>query len=148
MICVSRFATCSLLLCLLFSLVSASARCQTGENYVISGSELTQLSTIFERLDALNARLQSELTASRESLTQLENELIGLKQDLDELQKHLAASGTELTQLREQLRIAQDLLTRVERSFEEYRNAAESRIRRLMVQRNVCVALAVLALIF
>jgi peptidoglycan hydrolase CwlO-like protein len=141
MICVSRFATCSLLLCLLFSLVSASARCQTGENYVISGSELTQLSEIFERLDSLNAKLQSELTASKESLTLLENELIGLKADLAELQQ-------ELTQLRAQLQTAQSLLTQAEKSFEEYKKEAELRIRSLVVQRNVCVALAVLALLF
>ena len=127
------------LLSLLLLLSLASRCCKAEENYIITGSELQQLSEIFERLEMLNAKLSSELTASKESLRQLEDELTKLKADLAELQITLARSETESTRLRELLLKAENSLTQLEASFEEFKSAAQSQIRKLRRQRNLAL---------
>jgi septal ring factor EnvC (AmiA/AmiB activator) len=143
-LCRSKLVIWPLVLCLLLASAICARPCRAEDNYVISGSELRQLSEIFERLETLNQRLSSELSASRENLRKLEDELSGLKQDLAELQSTLARSEQESTQLWEQLQTAQSLLEQAEQSFSEYKSAAESQIKSLRTQRNLAILLAII----
>ncbi len=135
--------------------------CKANDNYVITGTELRQLSEIFDKLATLNEKLNNELSLSKQNLQQLEAELAQLKNelqtlrdklerlknDLAESQISLTRSEEELTQLREQLQIAENSLKQLEQSFAEYRHAAESRLKRVILERNLAILVAVLMLL-
>ncbi len=132
----------ALLCCLL--LVICARPAQAEENYIVTGSELQQLSAIFEKLETLNQKLSGELATSKESLHLLEDELLKLKADLAGLQTTLAQSEMVSTQLRELLQKAENSLTQLEASFEEFKSAAQSQIRKLRRQRNLAILAAII----
>jgi chromosome segregation ATPase len=145
---------------LLLAFVSPS--CQAEGSYRLYESELTRLQQICEKLDKLNNQLSNKLTISEVSLTQLQNELESCKAELTQLQNQLQASQAELTQLQNQLQASQaeltqvknylttaeNLLRKAEESFEQYKKEVKSKIRKLVIQRNVLTVIAIIAACF
>ncbi|MFH1740407.1 MAG: hypothetical protein ABIH23_15470 [bacterium] len=139
-------------LSLLFSLpVIALAGEQPEQSYAIYESELNRLLEIWTQLEMLNEKLSQELTTlqsnserlttqlseSRAELSRLRGDLASLSADCETLRQQLLLSQKESEMLQTALRLADSSLTRLETSFSEYRNAAQSQIKRLTRQKNI-----------
>lgn len=141
-------ATTGLLcLSLLFFLGMPSRVAMAEQQYSITGSELTRLVEISTRLEMLNAKLQNELTTSKKSLSQLMSGLDSYKIELMELETQLITLRAESETLKLQLQNAEILLEKAKESFVSYKTESEKKIKRLTIQRNVSVMIAVIAII-
>ena len=132
---------------------SASA---PGGVSTIYADELSRLAAISTRLAQLNETLRAELSISKASSSALAAslessrvELAALRRELEEsrtlsteLASRARSSATESTALLEALRKAEDSLTSSERSFEEYRRAAEVRVLKAEASSFLLAALA------
>jgi Skp family chaperone for outer membrane proteins len=131
-----------LLSLLLLVIISASTRAES--NYAITENDLTKLLSILQRLEALNKTLSEELNTSKTNLTLLQNELTICKQELTELEQRLQVSETESKALLRELTNANTLLTKASLSFNEYKQAAEAKIRKLAFQRNISIFVTII----
>ena len=94
-------------------------------------SELVRLKVISARLQAISLALDLKLSESEASLQALSNELETLKTELQGLKNQLETSSKESDQLAETLEKSEALLKKLTASFQEYKDAAETKIKRL-----------------
>jgi predicted nucleic acid-binding Zn-ribbon protein len=92
-------------------------------------SELSELNAIWARLSILSAAQNQDLLLSKESLRKLTAELEHLKSELTVLRQKLQHSEGQLTELSEELKKVWSSLEDLERSFTEYKRAAEAKIK-------------------
>lgn len=140
---------CSWFFCSVFCLACSWSAWSTdtadSASSAISGSELSRLLEISNRLASLNEKLESELTASKLSSEELARSLESSRKELDALRTELEASRsissglassaalseTESTELKAAHERAESFLRSSEASFAAYRKTAEDRISRL-----------------
>ena len=136
-----------LLAALFLGLSSLLYSLEPAENTIPQNSEaaLNRLTEISNQLSALNTRLRSELSNSRQNSRELQFMLEASKQELDALRQELTIlqitsaqlsdraenSQRELTELLTALKKAESSLLSLELSFEAYRQTAEQRIQGL-----------------
>jgi chromosome segregation ATPase len=94
-------------------------------------SELSRLKVISARLQAISVQLDLKLSESEKSLQALSNELETLRIELQGLKNQLETSSQGSAQLGETLAKSEALLARLTASFQEYKDAAETKIKRL-----------------
>lgn len=94
-------------------------------------SELVKLKVISTRLQAISLALDLKLSESEESLQALTCELESLKIELAGIRNKLIESLQESDRLVEMLAKSEVLLEKLTASFKEYKNAAETKIKRL-----------------
>lgn len=127
-------------------------------SYETSATELSRLIEISRRLEELNAKLQNELSVSKEASERSSNELSTLRTELEDLRVESEALRTELAGLRrkseesltesaglrEALAKAEASSEKWERSWKEYEAEVQRQFRALRIQRNTAAGAAVL----
>ena len=104
---------------------------QEAPSSTIYESELVKLKVISTRLQAISIQLDLKLNESEESLQALTYELESLKIELAGIRNKLTESSQESDRLAEMLAKSEVLLEKLTASFKEYKNAAETKIKRL-----------------
>jgi septal ring factor EnvC (AmiA/AmiB activator) len=127
-----------ILLLLLFLLAMVLQVCKAEPVYNVSGSELNDMKHYIELIRQENRQLQNDLKNSRISLEQAEERRRSLESQLEEL-----INGHKL--LLEERNELETLLKDLRESFEQLRAEAQSKIRKLVVQRNLALIIAILA---
>jgi septal ring factor EnvC (AmiA/AmiB activator) len=127
-----------ILLLLLFLLVMVVQVCKAEPVYTVSGSELNDMKHYIELIRQENRQLQNDLKNSRISLEQAEERRRSLESQLEEL-----INGHRL--LSEERSELETLLKDLRESFEQLKAEAQSKIGRLVVQRNLALIVAILA---
>lgn len=94
-------------------------------------SELTRLKVISARLQAISIALDLKLSASEKSLQALRDELESLKVELADIRNRLTISLDRSDQLAGMLEKSEASLAKLTESFREYKNTAETKIKRL-----------------
>jgi chromosome segregation ATPase len=132
----------SLLVLFALLLVTVSASCQAEDSYRLYESELTRLTQIIDNLESNWNQAKSSLQSSKQQLQQQEKQLIELQTQLQTLKNQIVESENLSIQLSEKLSQAEMSLKTLEESFKQYKSEAESRIRKLTIQRNVLAVIA------
>jgi septal ring factor EnvC (AmiA/AmiB activator) len=127
-----------ILLLLLFLLVMVVQVCKAEPVYTVSGPELNDMKHYIELIRQENRQLQNDLKNSRISLEQAEERRRSLESQLEEL-----INGHRL--LSEERSELETLLKDLRESFEQLKVEAQSKIGRLVVQRNLALIVAILA---
>jgi chromosome segregation ATPase len=127
-----------ILLLLLFLLAMVLQVCKAEPVYNVSGSELNDMKHYIELIRQENRQLQNDLKNSRISLEQAEERRRSLESQLEEL-----INGHKL--LLEERNELETLLKDLRESFEQLKTEAQSKIRKLVVQRNLALIIAILA---
>jgi septal ring factor EnvC (AmiA/AmiB activator) len=127
-----------ILLLLLFLLAMVLQVCKAEPVYNVSGSELNDMKHYIELIRQENRQLQNDLKNSRISLEQAEERRRSLESQLEEL-----INGHKL--LLEERNELETLLKDLRESFEQLKAEAQSKIRKLVVQRNLALIIAILA---
>jgi len=115
--------------CLAFLSAQEASGSSSEQRFPTYESELSELSAIWARLSILSAAQNQDLLLSKESLRKLTAELESLKSELAVLRRKLQHSEGQLTGLSEELKKVRSSLEDLERSFTEYKAAAEARIK-------------------
>ena len=119
------------LLCLFGLSLPFLSYSQEAPSSTIYESELVKLKVISTRLQAISIQLDLKLNESEESLQALTYELESLKIELAGIRNKLTESLRESDRLGEMLAKSEASLERLTVSFREYKNAAETKIKRL-----------------
>jgi len=127
-----------ILLLLLFLLAMVLQVCKAEPVYNVSGSELNDMKHYIELIRQENRQLQNDLKNSRISLEQAEERRRSLESQLEEL-----INGHKL--LLEERNELETLLKDLRESFEQLKAEAQSKIRKLVIQRNLALIIAILA---
>ena len=126
-----------ILLLLLFLLAMVLQVCKAEPVYNVSGSELNDMKNYIELIRQENRQLQNDLKNSRISLEQAEERRRSLESQLEEL-----INGHKL--LLEERNELETLLKDLRESFEQLKAEAQSKIRRLVTQRNLALIIGIL----
>jgi uncharacterized protein (DUF3084 family) len=126
-----------ILLLLLFLSAMVSQVCKAEPVYSVSGSELNDMKHCIERIRQENQQLQSDLKNSRISLEQAEERRRNLENQLRE-------ALNKLTLLQEERSELETLLKDLRESFEQLKAEAQSKIGKLVIQRNLALILGIL----
>lgn len=94
-------------------------------------SELNRLKVISARLQAISVQLDLKLSAAEKSLQALREELESLRAKLADIRNKLTTSLDRSDQLEGMLEKSETLLAKLTESFKEYKDAAETKIKRL-----------------
>ena len=129
--CSKRFIALLLSLCLYGPSFPALSYSEEAPSLTVYESELARLKVISARLQAISVQLDLKLSESEKSLQALSNELETLRIELQGLKNQLETSSQESVQLAEMLAKSEALLARLTASFKEYKDAAETKIKRL-----------------
>lgn len=94
-------------------------------------SDLNRLKVISARLQEISIQLDLKLSASEKSLQSLRDELESLKVKLADIRNRLTISLDRSDQLAGMLEKSESSLEKLTESFKEYKDAAETKIKRL-----------------
>lgn len=129
--CGRRFVSVLLSLCLFGLSFPVLSYSEEAARLTAYESELARLKVISARLQVISVQLDLKLSESEKSLQALSNELETLRIELQELKNQLATSSQGSVQLAETLARSEALLAKLTESFKEYKDAAETKIKRL-----------------
>jgi septal ring factor EnvC (AmiA/AmiB activator) len=135
--------TLILLLFVLF-LVTPLRVCRAEVSYMIYDSELNQLLKIINDLENNYKQAKSSLQTSKQQLEQQEKQLQTLQNQLTALKSQIEKSENLSIQLSGKLSQAEMDLKTLEESWKQYKIEVESRIRKLTIQRNVCIIIGLI----
>jgi len=130
-VCSRRFIALLLAFSLYGPLFPALSFSEDQPSLTAYASELNRLQAISARLKAISLQLELKLEYSSRSLQALTAELDSLKAELADIRNKLQISLDRSDQLAEMLKKSEDSLTSLEPSFKEYKDAAETKIKRL-----------------
>lgn len=129
--CSRRFTAFLLSLSLFGPSFPALSYSEEAPNLTAYELELARLKVISARLQAISIALDLKLSESEESLQALSNELETLKIELQGLKNQLETSLRGSEALAETLEKSEASLVKLTASFKEYKDAAETKIKRL-----------------
>lgn len=129
--CGRRFVALLLSLSLFGPSFPALSYSEDQPSLTVYESELNRLRVISARLQEISIQLDLKLSASEKNLQALSNELETLKIELQGLKNQLETSSQASDQLAETLEKSEALLAKLTASFKEYKDEAETKIKRL-----------------
>jgi len=139
------------LLLVLFALllVTACHSCQAEGSYKVYESELTNIKKDLQLIKQEKQSLITDLNNSKLSLQQAETQRMAiekrsadLEQKLINYQNRLVKQEAELTALSDMRKELQAQLTELNEFFQQYRKEVKSKIRKLVIQRNIITFIA------
>lgn len=142
--CSRRFTALLLSLCLFGPSFPALSFSEEAPSLTAYESELARLKVISARLQAISIALDLKLSESEASLQALSNELETLKIELQGLKNQLETSLRGSDQLAGMLEKSEASLVKLTASFKEYKDAAETKIKRLEFTVKALTFIAVL----
>lgn len=148
--CRHRLAVALVGLCTLLLLYccsgQASAAAITGEaTYMITQSELNQLSSNLTRLQTINSDLRQTSGALRNQLVDCQTELAQAQEQLTAAEKQSMELRNQLTALTEKSMSQDALLIQVNQSFQRYSSEQKKTRLRIKAQRNTWLTVSLVA---
>lgn len=132
------------LLLLAFFLAFASVSLAQEKVYTDTKSELNRLNQIINELEQSYNQASKNLQTSKSQLETQERQLQTLQEQLQTLKIQIEKSENLSIQLSEKLNQTEAGLMRLEESFNKYKKEAESKIKRLTMQRNIAVIVGII----
>jgi peptidoglycan hydrolase CwlO-like protein len=124
----------------LLLLVTVSQAGKAEPVYTVFRSELTDMKHYLAIIRQENQNLLNDLKSCKISLQQAEERRLSLENQLNELSNKYQLLSEERSEL-------ETLLKELQESFAQSKKEAQTRIRRLVIQRNVCLILGVIAIL-
>jgi chromosome segregation ATPase len=121
----------------LLLLVTVSQAGRAEPVYIVSKSELTAMKHYLAIIRQENQNLLNDLKNCKISLQQAEEQRKNLENQLNELSNKHKLLSEERSEL-------ETLLKELQESFAQSKKEAQTRIRRLTIQRNVCLIVGIL----
>ncbi len=153
--CRSKRVIWPLALCLLLASAICARPCLAEENYVITASELQQLNEIRQQYDSLQASFEEKISSLELTISDKEKIISGLltdsallRADLESWKQRNKDNEILLQQQNETISSLEAKIVSLEKSLRESLLAAQSKIRRLRIQRNLAILGMIAAIIW
>ncbi|HEX3045133.1 MAG TPA: hypothetical protein VHY08_10280 [Bacillota bacterium] len=113
-----------------------------------SAGDIQRLKQIIAELQNKIIELTQDLKTANTKLEDVQQDLENYKAELAKLAEQLKESSASVDSYKNQLEEAQRLLGEANQKLEEHEKKMEQEIKNIKLQRNIAIAVAILALIF